>query len=92
MLVRCRNQAKNLIIDGGSCMNVVSSSTVERLKFFVEPHPQPYKVAWIDNTFIPVTHRCLISFSCGIYSDSIMCDIIPMKVTHILLGRPCLFD
>ena len=49
-------------------------------------------MAWIDNTSIPVTHRCLISFSCGIYSDSIMCDIIPMKVTHILLSRPWLFD
>ena len=49
-------------------------------------------MAWIDNTSIPVTHRCLISFSCGINSDSIMCDIIPMKVTHILLGQPWLFD
>ena len=73
-------------------MNVVSSSTVERLKLPIEPRPQPYKVAWIDNTSIPVTHRCLISFSCGINSDSIMCDIIPMKVTHILLGQPWLFD
>ena len=49
-------------------------------------------MTWIDNTSIPVTHRCLISFSCGIYSDSIMCDIILMKVIHILLGRPWLFD
>ena len=27
MLVCCENQAKKLIIDGGSCINVVSSST-----------------------------------------------------------------
>ena len=45
MLVRCRNQAQKLIIDSGSCMNVVSSSTTKRLKLPVEPHPQPYKVA-----------------------------------------------
>ncbi|KAG5535161.1 hypothetical protein RHGRI_023069 [Rhododendron griersonianum] len=32
MLVRCGNQARKLIIDGGSCMNVVSAATVERLK------------------------------------------------------------
>ena len=88
MLVCCENQAKKLIIDGGSCMNVVSSSMVERFKLLVEPHPQPYKVAWIDNTPIPVTHRCLISFSCSIYSDSIMCDIILMKVIHILYAYP----
>ena len=59
MLVRCGNQAKKLIIDEGSCMSVVSSSTIERLKLLIESHPQPYKVAWIDNTFIMVTHRCL---------------------------------
>ena len=49
MLVRCGNQAKKLIIDEGNCMNVVSSSTVERLKLPIEPHP--YKVAWIDKHF-----------------------------------------
>ena len=49
-------------------------------------------MAWIDNTSILLTHRCLISFSCGIYSDFIIRDIIPMKITHILLGRPWLFD
>ena len=73
-------------------MNVVSSSTVERLKLPVEPHPQSYKVAWIDNTSILVTHRCLVSFSFGVYSDTILCDIIPMKITHIILGQLWLFD
>jgi hypothetical protein len=82
MLVRYGNQAKKLVIDGGSCMNLVSSSTVGHLKLPTEPHPQPYKVAWIDNTTSPETHRCLDSFSCGVYGDSSMCDIIPMKVTH----------
>ena len=65
MLVCCGNQAKKIVIDRGSCMNVVSSSTDERLKLPVESHPQPYKVAWIDNTSILVTHKCLVSFSCG---------------------------
>ena len=66
MLVRCGNQAQKLIIDSGSCMNVVSASTFEHLKLLVEPHPQPYKVAWISDVSIPVYQRCLISFSCGV--------------------------
>jgi hypothetical protein len=41
MLVRCGNQAKKPVIDGGSCMNLESSSTVEHLKLPTEPHPQP---------------------------------------------------
>ncbi|CAL5428331.1 unnamed protein product [Camellia sinensis] len=92
MLVRCGNQARKLIIDGGSSMNVVSATTVKRLKLPVQPHPHPYKVAWIDNTSIPITQRCLVSFSYGFYNDSIWCDVIPMNVTHILLGRPWLYD
>ena len=69
-------------------MNVVSASTTERLKLPIEPHPQPYKVAWTNNMSIPVNQRCLVSFSCGVYNDSIRCDVIPMKVAHIILGRP----
>ncbi|KAF7135648.1 hypothetical protein RHSIM_Rhsim08G0121000 [Rhododendron simsii] len=91
MLVHCGNQARKLIIDGGSCMNVVSAATVEHLKLPVQPHPHPYKVAWIDNTSIPVTQRCLVSFSYDSYSDSIWCDVISMNVTHILLGRQWLY-
>ena len=36
---------------------------------------------------IPVNQRCLVSLFCGVYSDSIWCDVIPMKVAHIILGR-----
>ena len=62
------------------------------LKLPIEPHPKPYKVAWINSTFLPVTKRCLVSISRGQYNDSIWCDVIPMTVTHILLGRPWLYD
>ncbi|KAL6313102.1 hypothetical protein AAG906_018817 [Vitis piasezkii] len=68
MLVQCGNQAQKLIIDSDSCMNVVLASMVERLKLPVEPHPQPYKVAWINNMSIPVNQ------------------------SHIILGRPWLYD
>ena len=84
MLVRCGNQAQKLIVDSGSYMNVVSASMVECLKLPVEPHPQPYKVAWINNMSIPLF--------CGVYSDFIWCDVIPMKVAHIILGRHWLYD
>ena len=53
MLVQCGNQAHKLIVDSDSCMNVVLASMVESLKLPVESHPQPYKVAWINNMSIP---------------------------------------
>ena len=73
-------------------MNVVSASTIERLKLPIEPHPQPYKVAWINNISILVNQRCLVSFSCGVYNYFVWCDVIPMKVAHIILGRPWLYE
>ena len=79
-----------LISDGGSDINVVFETTVERLKLPMEPHPKPYKVAWINSTSILVTKQCLVPISHGRYNDSIWCDVIPM--THILLGCPWLYD
>ena len=73
-------------------MNVVSTSTIERLKLPVGPHPQSYKVAWINNMSILVNQRCLVSFSCGVYNDYVWCDVIPMKVAHINLRRQWLYD
>ena len=92
MLVRCGNHSQKLIIDNGNCMNVVSTSTIEHLKLPVEPHPQPYKVTWINNKSIPANQRCFISLSCGVYSDSIWCDVTFMKGGHMILGCLWLYD
>ncbi|XP_019189267.1 PREDICTED: uncharacterized protein LOC109183667 [Ipomoea nil] len=39
-----------------------------------------------------VDKQVLISISIGKYQDDVLCDIIPMHVCHILLGRPCQYD
>ena len=28
----------------------------------------------------------------GDYKDEIYCDVLPMDVVHVLLGRPCFYD
>ncbi|XP_059274718.1 uncharacterized protein LOC132029490 [Lycium ferocissimum] len=35
-----------------------------------------------------VTKQAVIKFSSGRYQDELLCDIVPMKACHILLGRP----
>ena len=32
--------------------------------------------------------QVLISFSIGKYDDEVLCDVVPMQVGHLLLGRP----
>jgi hypothetical protein len=39
-----------------------------------------------------VNNQCLVEFKIGGYRDEILCDVIPMDVCHILLGRPLYFD
>ncbi|KAJ9536634.1 hypothetical protein OSB04_un000183, partial [Centaurea solstitialis] len=82
-----------LIIDGGSCANVVSNEVVEKLNLHTLKHPQPYKLQWLNDCGeVKVTKQVLISFSIGQYKDEVMCDVVPMHVSHILLGRPWQFD
>ena len=33
-----------------------------------------------------------VSFSVGKYHDQVVCDVVPMRVGHLLLGRPWQFD
>lgn len=73
-------------------MNVVSQEVIDKSKLPTEKHPKPYKVSYVNDSAIPVTKRCQVTFKIGGYEDSIWCDIIPMNVTHTLLGRPGLFD
>ena len=80
----------NVIIDNGSGMNVISETTVEHLGLKIVKHPTPYRISWVneDNSVI-VKHRCLVKFSLGKkYVDEAWCDVIPLTVCHMLLGRP----
>ena len=73
-------------------MNVVSKDAVKLLNLKVEPHPNPFRVAWVNDHTLPVTQRCLISIQMGDYKDEIYCEVLPMDVAHVLLGRPWLYD
>ncbi|KAK8942371.1 hypothetical protein KSP39_PZI009407 [Platanthera zijinensis] len=81
-----------LAIDGGSCVNIVAKKALERMQITPEPHPHPYRVLWVDKSAIQVTQRCLVPLRLASFEDKVWCDVIPMDVAHVLLGRPWLFD
>jgi hypothetical protein len=39
-----------------------------------------------------VIQQCKVEFKIGGYKDEIMCDVIPMDVCHVLLGRLWRYD
>jgi len=80
------------IIDSGSCKNVMSEATIQKLSLAIESHHAPYSLAWLkQSNEIFVTRRVLVSFSIGnVYRDSVWCDVVLMDLDsyHLLLGRP----
>ncbi|XP_071714018.1 uncharacterized protein [Rutidosis leptorrhynchoides] len=91
--VTSKGKVCSMIIDGGSCENVVSVEMVEKLGLQTEDHPEPFKLTWLKRgNNVKVSKRCLFHFSIGNkYQDKVWCEVIPMDACHLLLGRPWQF-
>jgi hypothetical protein len=82
-----------VIIDGGTFHNLASEELCSKLHLVKMKHPCPYKVQWLsDSGTIQVEHTVQVSFKIGTYEDTLECDVVPMSVSHLLLGRPWQFD
>jgi hypothetical protein len=92
-MTACKTKDKvcKVIIDSGSTDNLVSTKMVEKLELKTTAHPMPYKVSWLQKGHqVMITKQCLVEIKIGGYKYEIPCDVIPMDVCHILLGRPWL--
>ena len=88
---RCKCEGKfcNVIIDGGNADNPISEEMVSKLQLERRRHPNPYWIAWLQKDHKAlVNEQCLVKFKIGNYHDEVLCDIMPMDVCHMPLGRP----
>ena len=85
-------QSMQLIIDNGSCENIVSKALVDYLKLEMEPHPHPYTISWIKkSSSITLTDLYHVSITISkFYQDFVAYDVVNMDTYLILLGRPWL--
>ena len=82
-----------VIVDGGSCHNLASTELCTKLTLHCKKHPNPYNVQWLsEDEGVKVTHMVSVPIKIGQYEDTIECDVVPMSVCHLLLGRPWQFD
>ncbi|XP_072147837.1 uncharacterized protein [Setaria viridis] len=82
-----------IIIDGGSCNNLVSQDMVDKLQLPTRDHPHPHHIQWFNNSGkVKVKQTARIHFSLGEYSDVADFDVVPMQACSLLLGCPWEFD
>jgi hypothetical protein len=90
---KTKDRVCKAIVDSGSIDNLVSTEMVKKLELETTHHPSPYKVSWLQKGHrVNVTKQCLVEFKIGGYNDKVLCDVIPMDVYHLLLGRPWQYD
>ena len=88
-----KDKVCSVIVDGGSCTNVASTSMVEKLGLTTLRHPRPYRLQWLnDSGEVRVTRQVVVPFRIGKYEDEVLCDMVPMQAGHLLLRRPWQFD
>ena len=76
-MVNCEGQVCSLVIDAGIWTNVVSEEAVKKLALKVEPHLEPYQVAWITNAKLKVEKRGPVTFTIGKLKETVMSDVLP---------------
>jgi hypothetical protein len=90
---KTKDRKCKVIIDSGSTDNLISTEMVEKLELETTDHPRSYKVSWLHKGHqVNVTKQCLVDIKIRRYNDRILCDVIPMDVCHVLLGRPWRYD
>ena len=88
-----KDRRAQVIIEGGSCNNLVSSDLVKKLELITHPHKHQYHIQWLnDSGKAKVTQTTWVHFSLGPYSDFADCDVVPIQACSFLLGCPWEFD
>ena len=77
-----------LMIDEGSCANIIAKTALEKMGLKAELHPYPHNVNWVDKTAQSITQCCQVPIHMSSYEDHICCDILDIDVVYILLDKP----
>jgi len=91
--VKVHDKVVKVIIDGGSCYNFTSREMGDKLGLKLQQHPYPYHVQLLNDLGdIKTGYGVKVPFKISEYDDTVECDMAPMSVCHLLLGRPSQYD
>jgi hypothetical protein len=88
-----KGKACKLMIDSGSYCNGIRKLVVEALGLFTWHIPAPRHVEWVNSCgMLKITHKVRVPFTVDDYVDEVECDVLPLEVCGLLLGRPWQYD
>ena len=88
-LYKVRGKVCKVIVDSDSTNNIASVEMVEKLGLKKLPHPNPYKVSWLNKEQqVIVNEQVNVQFQIREYKEKIVYDVAKRDACHLLLGRP----
>lgn len=85
--------SSKMIIDAGSSDKIASTEIVDQLGLKTEPNPEPfsYRIRPKKKGMSSGPYQkkgAKVSIVLGKFKQDVWCDVVPMDVNNILLGRP----
>jgi hypothetical protein len=82
----------HFIVDRGSQKNLISTKVIKQLDLPMTLHPQPYTFGWLcQGRDLCVSQLCRLPYDIKPFKDEVLCDIYPLEVCDVLLGKPYLW-
>ena len=83
-----------VVINRGSCENIISQALVDRLQLKVRKHHHPYFAKWLmTGDEMQIRYACSLTSSIGENNTyTVWCNVLPMDSGDFLLGRPWMYD
>ncbi|CAL1410942.1 unnamed protein product [Linum trigynum] len=83
----------SVVFNSKSRSNLISTRAVSKLGLPTHKHPAPYLLPLLEEEGSAfVTEQVLLQFKIGSYIDEVLCEIVPLKLTHVVLGKPWHYD
>ena len=74
-------QECTVVIDGGSCKNIIPQALVDQLQLKVRKHHRPNFAKWVmTGDEMQVQYTCSVTFSFGRdYANTVWCTVVPIN-------------
>jgi hypothetical protein len=82
----------HIIIDNSSQNNFNLVEVVKWLALPTTLHPQSYTIEWLrQGSDLCIIQQCRFPYDINPFKDEVLCDVTPLEVCDVILGKPYLW-